>query len=46
MRIAVDDLKLDALHVIHAGTESFAMKGGGTGVALARVHDEVSPLAG
>ena len=44
MRIAVKDLKLDGLTVIHAGSHTFPLAEGITAVAAARLLDDVKPL--
>jgi predicted AAA+ superfamily ATPase len=44
MRIAVDDLRLDSLEVIHAGSETYRLGDRVRAVPLARVAAEVEPL--
>ena len=44
MQIAMRDLKLDALHVVHAGANSFAMGPGIRSVAASRLLKDVKPL--
>ena len=45
MRIALADLKLDQLTVVHAGKESWPMAAKVRAVAAARLLDEVAPLS-
>ncbi len=44
MRIAMEDLRLPELTVIHAGKDSFPMSKGIRAVALARVLEDLKPL--
>lgn len=44
MRIALDDLKLDRLVVVHAGNDSFPMGEGIQAVAAKRLLGDVEPL--
>jgi len=44
MRIALDDLKLDRIDVVHAGRETFPMAEGIRALALARVWSDLEPL--
>ena len=44
MRIALSDLRLDRLDVIHAGEETFAMREKVRAVALGRLLDDLKPL--
>jgi predicted AAA+ superfamily ATPase len=44
MRIAMDDLRLDGLDVIHAGRDTFPLADGIRAVALRRMFDDVKPL--
>src|SRR3990172_25551 len=44
MRIAMQDLKLERLDVIHAGEHSFALGGGFRAVALRRLLEDLKPL--
>lgn len=43
--IAIEDLKLQQLDVIHAGDHSFALTKGARAVAVARLLDDIKPLA-
>lgn len=44
MRIALDDLKLDRIDVVHAGKDTFPLSDRIRAVALARVPSDVEPL--
>jgi hypothetical protein len=44
MRAALDDLKLEELVVVHAGTESYSLAPRIRAVALARLADDIPPL--
>jgi len=44
MRVAIEDLRLDSLTVIHAGEESFPLADGIQATALSEVLDQVAPL--
>jgi hypothetical protein len=44
MRIAVDDLRLDSLEVIHAGSETYRLADKVRAVPLARIGTEIEPL--
>ena len=44
MRIAKEDLRLDSLAVVHAGTESFSLPDGIRAIAFERVFRDVAPL--
>ena len=44
MRIAFEDLKLDSLDVIHAGTETFPLGDGLRAVACTRLREDIEPL--
>ncbi|HEY2030378.1 MAG TPA: ATP-binding protein [Myxococcales bacterium] len=44
MRIAMEDLKLDSLDVIHAGTDSYPLAKGIRAVAASQLLDELTPL--
>jgi predicted AAA+ superfamily ATPase len=44
MRSAAEDLKLDSLDVIHAGSETFPMSNGIRAVAACRLLDDLDPL--
>jgi hypothetical protein len=44
MRIALADLRLDRLDVIHAGAETFPLAERVRAVALSRLLDDLAPL--
>ncbi len=44
MRIAIEDLKLDRLDVIHVGDETFPLSDGIRAVALSRVRQDIEPI--
>jgi hypothetical protein len=44
MRIALQDLKLDRLHVVHAGKDSFPMGDRLTAIAAIRLLEDMAPL--
>jgi len=44
MKVAIDDLKLDRLVVVHAGADSFPLGGGIQAVAATRLLEDVEPL--
>ena len=44
MRIAVADLRLDSLEVIHAGSETYRLSDRVRAVLLARIGTEIEPL--
>lgn len=44
MRVALHDLGLDRLHVVHAGSDSFAMGDRVTAIAAARLLEDMAPL--
>ena len=44
MRIALADLALDSIDVIHAGAETFPLAERIRAVALARVLEDIAPL--
>lgn len=46
MRIAIEDLKLDRLDVIHVGDETYPLSDGIRAVALSRVRQDIEPLQG
>ena len=45
MRIAADDLRLDAVTIVHAGDRSFPLAEGARAVACSRLLDDIAPLA-
>ena len=45
MRIALADLKLDELTVVHAGQETWPMADGVQAVAARHLLEEIQPLA-
>lgn len=45
MRSAIDTLRLDRLDVIHAGPTTFPLAGKVRAVALARIVQDIEPLA-
>ena len=45
MHIAMDNLKLERLDVIHAGDHSFPLAERVRAVALSRLLDDIEPLA-
>ncbi len=45
MRVALEDLKLDTLHIVHAGVRSWSLGSNVRAVALAAVPEDVAPLA-
>jgi len=44
MRVALKDLKLGRLDVVHAGEETYDLSGGIRAVALSRLLDDLTPL--
>lgn len=44
MRIATEDLRLDSLHVVHTGPNTFPMGGRTTAIAAARLIEDLEPL--
>lgn len=44
MRIAAEDLRLDRLYVVHAGTQSFELATGITAIAFTRILEDLKPL--
>ncbi len=44
MRIALEDLKLSSLTVIHAGKDSYPMSEKVRAVAASRIHEDIDPL--
>lgn len=44
MHVAADDLRLDRLYVVHAGTHSFELAPGIKAIAFARLLDDLKPL--
>ena len=44
IRIALEDLRLDRIDVVHAGDESFPLAERVRAVALGRLKDDVAPL--
>jgi hypothetical protein len=45
MRIALDDLKLQELNLIHAGDETFALAKNIRAIAFSRILKDIGPLA-
>ena len=44
MRVAIEDLRLSKLYIVHAGTRSSDLDRTIRAVAIDRIHDDLHPL--